>query len=103
MVTSSSSLYFWTIASGFVLMADAQQSLWPQEPRLHLCRTTGVYQEVLQTLDEIITFLSHMPYFEVSISTCDASNDLRISLKTNWRKRVRVERTDDIRDAVRRF
>ena len=24
-------------------------------------------------------------------------------LKTNWRKRVRVERTDDIRDAVRRF
>jgi hypothetical protein len=24
-------------------------------------------------------------------------------LKTNWRKRVRVERTGDIRDAARRF
>jgi len=54
-------------------------------------------------LDETITFLSHMPYFAISISSCDGGHDLRISLKINWRKRVRVERTDDIRDAARRF
>ena len=54
-------------------------------------------------LDETITFLSHMPYFAISTSSCDAGNYLRISLKINWRKRVRVERTDDTRGAVRRF
>jgi len=56
-----------------------------------------------QKLDEIITFLSHMLYFAISISTCDADPNPRISLKPNWRKRVRVERTGDIRDAARRF
>jgi len=56
-----------------------------------------------QKLDEIITFLSHTPYFAISISTCDAGPNLRFSLKINWRKRVRVERTGDIRDAARRF
>jgi len=58
---------------------------------------------VSETLDEIITFLSHMPYFAIPISTCDTSSLIRISLKTNWRKRVRVERTGDTRGAARRF
>jgi hypothetical protein len=50
-----------------------------------------------------ITFLSRQLSFAVGFSTCEEDFGARISLKTNWRKRVRVERTDDIRDAVRRF
>jgi len=65
--------------------------------------TTQLTQSGCKMLDETITFLSHMPYFAISISSCDGGHDLRISLKINWRKRVRVERTDDIRDAARRF
>jgi hypothetical protein len=60
-------------------------------------------QSGCKMLDETITFLSHIPPFAEPISSCDAGNYLRISLKTNWRKRVRVERTGDIRDAARRF
>jgi len=56
-----------------------------------------------QTHDETITFLSRQTLFSRRFSLCDAAQHLCISLKTNWRKRVRVERTDDIRDAVRRF
>jgi hypothetical protein len=44
-----------------------------------------------QMLDEIITFLSHMPSFAISISNCDAINNSCISLKVKWRKRVLVE------------
>jgi hypothetical protein len=40
---------------------------------------------------EFITFLSRQPIFSGRFSLCDSSNDTRISMKTNWRKRVRVE------------
>jgi hypothetical protein len=63
----------------------------------------GVVKISLKMVDETITFLSHMPSFAASISSCDADQDLCIYMKTNWRKRVRVERTDDTRGAARRF
>jgi hypothetical protein len=62
-----------------------------------------LYNIHAQMLDENITFLSRQTSFSNGFSLCDSAHATRISLKTNWRKRVRVERTDDIRDAVRRF
>ena len=56
-----------------------------------------------QMLCEIISFLSRQTLFCGCFSLRDSPQVLRIQQKTNWRKRVRVERTDDIRDAVRRF
>ena len=47
-------------------------------------------------------FITHA-LFRDSISNCDAIHNSCISLKVKWRKRVRVERTGDIRDAARRF
>ena len=66
-------------------------------------KRTVFTQSGCKMLDEIITFLSHRPYFAISISSCDATSHLCISMKTKWRKRVRVERTGDTRDAARRF
>ena len=56
---------------------------------------------------KIAAKLSH--FYQVS-PFCEGTSHFATTLsarvspwKTNWRKRVRVERTDDIRDAVRRF
>src|SRR6266850_6044726 len=72
-------------------------------PRLSRCGSVCDAKIPAQKLDEIITFLSHTTSFAVSISTCDVDQRPRTSMKTKWRKRVRVERTGDIRDAARRF
>ena len=69
----------------------------------------GVVKEALkagndvETRGETITFLSRQAFLREYFSLCDKCYDTRISMKIKWRKRVRVERTDDIRDAVRRF
>jgi len=41
---------------------------------------------------ESITFLSRQTLFKGLFSLCDTDQLIRISLKTKWRKRVRVER-----------
>jgi hypothetical protein len=61
--------------------------LWLSEPRLR--RVLTKIRD--QTRRETISSLSHLTYFIDSITTCDASTLTRICLKTNWRKRVRVE------------
>jgi hypothetical protein len=45
-------------------LAHAQKSLAARTEIASL-PNNGVYQEVLKTLDEIMSFLSHMPYFDV--------------------------------------
>jgi hypothetical protein len=59
--------------------------------------------DTAQKASEVITFLSRQALYTKRFSLCDMDQRIRISMKTNWRKCVRVERTDDIRDAVRRF
>jgi len=58
---------------------------------------------MIQTQSQQVASQSHTTCFASTISTCDFNYDRHISLKINWRKRVRVERTGDISDAARRF
>jgi hypothetical protein len=48
-------------------------------------------------------YLSRLTHLSRRFSLCDRSNTIRIQQKTNWWKRVRVERTGDTRGAARRF
>jgi len=52
---------------------------------------------------EVITFLSRQALSARRFSLCDTNQRIRISMKTNWRKCVRVERTGDTSGAARRF
>jgi hypothetical protein len=88
---------------GIACIPEAVESPRESSDDLQIPGAIGPAQNRPQMFCEIITFLSRQTRFCGCFSVCDSPQVLRIQQKANWRKRVRVERTDDIGDAVRRF